>query len=659
MSLTLTHLNDEQRKAVEATEGRLLILAGAGSGKTLVLTTRIAYLLSQGVSPSSILGLTFTNKAASEMRERVAKLTSPSSAKLLTLSTFHSFCMRILRKHIHLLGYTQKFSLYDEKDLERIIDNIIHEKLDQPSKLPSTHKTKKIIMQARGKGLDSEEISDTSSPWHQQFAREVFKQLRQSLRAYNALDFDDLLFLTVELFERHPEVLAQYQKQYRYIMIDEYQDTNPIQYKIASLLSQRYQNLCVVGDDDQSIYGWRGACVDHILTFESDHVIKLEQNYRSTNTILQAANAVIANNKQRHGKTLWSQKSSADKIEIFHAPNELKEVEAVLYRLVHLKEQKGLRWKDIAILYRSNHLSRAFETALMRFPWKNHGRIIRGIPYKVFGGTEFYLRKEVQDLFAYLKVIENPQDQASLLRIINYPRRGIGDKLLSYLTETNRAENCSLWSVITRTIQSPPEGIGPKAIESLREFYTLLQEGKNLFASFPLRDACQKFMEALDLESALEKESNNSRVFEMKKENVGEVLSSLEEYSMENPEGDLAEFLTQTLLQDNYMNKKRSQQQDDCLQMMTFHSSKGLEFPACFLVGLEDHIIPHERSLKETGIDEERRLMYVAITRAKQWLTISMAQTRKRMGKNYASKPSRFLFEIDNKHLNVTRWDDV
>ena len=384
------NLNPQQKTAVETVEGKLLILAGAGSGKTSVLTLRMLYLIQHlHVSPTAILGLTFTNKAAAEMRQRIASHVPKSTAKQLTLCTFHSFCMQVLRNEITRLGYTPRFSLYNEGDVLRLIRLIARDILAHESELPSLAPTVEAITRAKNRGLDAEAISGTGSEWHDSFTRDVYRRLQESMRAYNAVDFDHLLGLTVQLFEQHQDILEKYQERYRYIMIDEYQDTNPVQYRLAALLSAGHQNLCVVGDDDQSIYGWRGAEVRNILEFEAANVIKLEQNYRSTNTILNAANAVISLNQNRYQKALWSDRGQGIPLEVFHAPSETDEAQAVACRIAHLKQAFNVRWKDMAILYRSNMLSRHFELALMKHTWQDGQEWVRGIPYQVFGGTEF------------------------------------------------------------------------------------------------------------------------------------------------------------------------------------------------------------------------------------------------------------------------------
>lgn len=665
MEKELETLNPEQKHAVKRIDGRVLILAGAGSGKTRVLTLRMAYLIRQlGISPKAILGLTFTNKAAAEMRHRLGTFIDTQAAKQVTLCTFHSFCMQVLRQDIALLGYTPKFSLYDEQDVQRLINMIARDILQHEGELPSLAPTLHAIRLVKNKGLSAEEIKGTESAWHDSFAQEVYRRLQASMRAYNAVDFDHLLCLTVELFEKFPAVLDRYQERYRYIMIDEYQDTNPIQYRLASLLAAKYHNLCVVGDDDQSIYGWRGAEVKNILEFEKACVIKLEQNYRSTNTILRAANAVIGHNQQRHKKVLWSNKGEGQSIEVFHTPNEIDEAQAVVKRIVKLKETLGLRWRDIAILYRSNALSRQFELALMKQTWKMGDRWVQGIPYEVFGGVEFYERREVKDLCAYLRVIANPLDQEAILRVINQPRRGIGEDSLDVLTAYNRQTQQPLWTVIEDVVRHRGEGASivqsSKARKGLEEFVSLIHEGKQRFEQGQLAETLRWLIERMDYQKAIREEVKSQQMRDFKWENVQEFVSSLAEFEQQGGDPDrersLEAFLGNLTLENKMFQSNQGRQHEDRVNLLTFHSAKGLEFPACFLVGMEDHIIPHEKSLKETGLEEERRLMYVAITRAQQYLTISMAQQRKRMGKDMVSRPSRFLFEIPKDLLRMTDW---
>lgn len=652
----LFSLNPQQRQAVECTEGRLLILAGAGSGKTKVLTLRMAYLINRGISPSAILGLTFTNKAAKEMKDRVGQLVG-KKGKEVTLCTFHSFCMTVLRKHIHKLGYTSQFTLYDEKDVLRLIKQIARDSLEIDGELPSLEPTIKAIAHAQNNALDPKSLSDTGSEWHDEFARDVFSKYKQYMRAYNAVDFDSLLTLALDLFRRFPEVLEEYHHLYRYIMIDEYQDTNHVQFQLATLLSQKFGNLCVVGDDDQSIYGWRGAEVRNILEFPADATVKLEQNYRSTNTILKAANEVIAKNSSRHGKKLWSAKGEGEKIELFFAPGEIQEAEAIVARLVQMRKEKALKWKECALLYRSNSLARPLEAALRKQVWQKGEGFTRGIPYRVFGGQEFYERKEVRDLAAYLRVIVNPLDQEAFLRVINQPRRGIGEKGLDLLTAKARRLGIPVWEIVQEVLIDPKEiEISERCLGGLRQFVSLIQHGQALFKEKSFSTALAAIVDRTDFKRAIAEEVKSEKMRKFKWENIQEFLKSAKEWEEEQANASLPDFLEQVQL-DNSFSQKRSLQQEDSVSLMTFHSSKGLEFPVVFLVGVEDHIIPHEKSMEDTGIEEERRLMYVAITRAKERLVISMSKQRGRMGKMQASRPSRFLSEIPKEFLFLNRWD--
>lgn len=664
----LSHLNPEQRKAVLTSEGRLLILAGAGTGKTSVLTYRIAYLLQHlNVSAESILGLTFTNKAAQEMRQRVGKLVSRKAAKGVTLSTFHSFCMQVLRTEIHHLGYTTNFSLYDEKDVRRLGQNLARHLLEHDGELPSMEQTFGKIAYAKSRGLSFEEASKGKTDWHDQFSADLYERLKTCMRAYNAVDFDSLLSLTVQLFEEHPEVLKRYQDRYHYVMIDEYQDTNPIQYRLAELVSGKYGHLCVVGDDDQSIYGWRGAEIKNILQFESKTQIKLEQNYRSTPTILESANAVIANNTTRHAKKLWSTAEKGEQITLFHAPTELEEAQSVVQRMIRLRKEKNIPWKEMAILYRSNILSRPFELALMQAVWEKEGSWIRGIPFEVFGGTEFYQRAEIKDLIAYLRVINNPLDQEALLRIINTPRRGISDHTLDLLTQYNRQREIPLWNLLEE-IASPLSSdlrndLSDRALPSIRSFVSIIKNAREKFRTPPLQEALAWLVDEIDYKKAIIDDVKSEKMRDFKWENVAHCIDSLaiyeEEQSANNQESSLSDFLSTSMLDQERIPERDKGQKEDKVNLMTFHSAKGLEFTSCYLVGLEDHIIPHEKSLLETGLEEERRLMYVAMTRARKYLTLSMARARKKMGKDLTTTPSRFLFEIPKELIRLTSWQTV
>lgn len=642
-------LNAKQKEAVRTTKGRVLVLAGAGSGKTKVIVERISHLIQEKqIAPEKILGLTFTNKAAAEMRARLEKIVGPTSKKVL-LATFHSFCMRVLRKEIERLGYTRNFSLYDERDVERAMKLIAKDLLGMDKDLPSLTKTKELINKASNKGR----FDPSQNTWHDDFSKELFEKLQTTLRAHNAVNFDNLINLTIQLFEEHPDVLDRYQEEFQYLMIDEYQDTNPAQFRLAELLSAKYNNLCVVGDDDQSIYGWRGAEIANILEFRRDHMIKLEQNYRSTPVILEAANQVISHNKNRHDKKLWSENPSDELIEVFTAPGEKEEVDGVIQRLLKLKEA-GVQWKDMAILYRSNALSRGFEMALINASWKKDDSWVRGVPYEVFGGLEFSERSEIKDLLSYLRVIANPKDQEALLRIINVPRRGVSGPFLDELTKINRGSNLCLWELL-KEIRDEKRVFpkNPKGVSGIKAFVSLIEKAQMRFSNPPLNEAFTWLLEEIPYKKAIEEDVKSEKMRNFKWENVSECVNALSEFEKEN-EPILQDFIANTSLSKPSFAKEMKRSNENKVKLMTLHSSKGLEFPYCFIVGLEDHILPHEKSLMETGLEEERRLFYVGITRAKKKLTLSMAKNRMKMGKLSKTTPSRFLFEIPKNLLNPT-----
>ncbi len=612
------HINPEQKRAIETVKGRVLVLAGAGSGKTSVLVQRCVNLLNNHcVPPSEILGLTFTNKAAEEMRARIAKHVNSTVAKEVTLTTFHSFCFSVLKEEIHHLGYTNTFTVYDEKDRERLL----------------------ITLE---KQLKEESEAETVN------ADTLLTELVKSLKAYNAVDFDSMLTLTLEIFQKVPELLDRYQDRFKYIMIDEYQDTNQTQFALAELLAKKYGNLFVVGDDDQSIYSWRGAEVKHILGFKNNALIKLEQNYRSTKTILDAANAVIKNNSERYPKTLWSGSFEGDRIHVFHAHDEVQEAEAVVARILRLKHEKGLTWGDFAILYRSNTLSRPFEMALLQAPYKNGDKFVRGIPYRVVQGMEFYERAEIKDLVAYLKVIVNQADPTPILRILNYPKRGISVNAIEILNEACKTQKLPLWKIL-ETAESIP--LSNQAKAGVATFVQLIKEAKSAFHNQSLHTATKWLVEKLNLKDALKDEFKSDKAQQFKWENIQTLVN------MTEAEDDLSlhDFLSQSTLDGLKFNKKDRSQ--DKVNLLTFHSAKGLEFTACFLVGIEDRYIPHERSILEGNLEEERRLFYVAITRAKKYLTLSMTKNRTTHGKARPTNPSRFLFELPKELMEIEHSD--
>ena len=659
-----TLLNKEQKLAVETTDGKVLVLAGAGSGKTSVLIQRIAYLIDQkGVLPTKILGLTFTNKAALEMRQRLARIISSNVAKQVQLSTFHSFCYQLLRKEIHRLGYTKNFTLVDENEAKRIVEHIVREQLEFEGRLPSISSTFEALKTSRISPLDSQEISEK---WHDKLLKDLPELFKRSMRAYNTVDFDGLIELSLTLFKENPTLLSEYQEKYSHIMIDEYQDTSPLQDELAKLLSRGRNNLCVVGDDDQSIYAFRGAKVDQILQFSYDTIIKLEQNYRSTPRILSAANSVIQNNKTRHSKALWSEKNPGEELHVFVSDDENSEADGVVFRILELKEKKKLEWGDFAILYRSNILSRPIELALMRARYKDESGVTHSsIPYHIVQGTEFYERREVKDLLAYMRVLSNPLDETALLRIINTPRRGISHDSLEKITRFQRENHLPLIHVLNKIKEDKTliPDLTTKAVEGVQSFVDLIENSsKRLKAKESPFKVMSNLVDEIEYKKMILNEVKTEKAENFKIENVIETLKMIERYEedflsiSDEKEPSLTDFLAHSHLDQDSLQRMNNLSEQNKVQLLTFHSAKGLEFKACFLIGLEDHILPHEKSLKEGGLEEERRLFYVAITRAMQYLTLSMATSRKKMGQTIATSPSRFLHEIAPENLKPSTW---
>lgn len=646
-------LNPAQEQAVQTSRGRLLVLAGAGSGKTKVIIHRIYHIITNlNEDPESILGLTFTNKAADEMRSRLSLLLGPKLAKKVTLCTFHSFCMKVLRAHIQHLGYTQAFSLYDEKDRLRLITHLAKDLLSHESDLPSLTPTIAAITKVKN---EENTILDLDP-----LTKEIYSELEHAMRSYNAVDFDSLIPLCLKLFKEHPQILSLYQEKFRFIMIDEYQDTNPVQFALAEALCHKYQNLCVVGDDDQSIYGWRGAEVKNILNFKADKIVKLEQNYRSSPNILNAANAVISNNKDRHPKTLFSENPIEAPIKVFHAPNDEDEAESIVQKILHLRKTKHLKWKQFAVLYRSNILSRNIEMALIKATWQKDKEWIRGVPYKIIGGLEFSQRSEIKDIFAYLRLIANPSDTEALLRIINVPRRGISSQTLDILTTYQRTNKLSLWPLLSN-LPTDQLKITPKGQKGIQEFISIIESARHRFAEKPLYKSLEWLLEKIDYKKAITDEAKTEKMRQFKWENTQECINALAQYeeNIENKnELSLQHFISNSLLNNDASPIRKESMDEDKVHLLTLHSAKGLEFEACFIMGLEDHILPHEKSLLETGVEEERRLFYVGITRAKRYLTLSMARQRRSMGQLKNTSPSRFLFEIPKELYEITNYKE-
>lgn len=654
----LNRLNPEQYQAVTSIKGFVLVLAGAGSGKTRVLTLRIAYLiLTQDVSPDSIVAMTFTNKAAGEMKERLIKLIGTKLASRVFIGTFHSFCLKLLRSYIHHLGYTENFSLYSESDVKRIFKQLAASYLDEKGELPPLDNSFSTILMAKTLG---ETPHDKKNSWHDGFLKSTYESLKTSMRAFNAVDFDGLLELTCTLFEKYPHLVEQQLLKTEYVLIDEYQDSNPMQFKIALGLSSYHKNLFVVGDDDQSIYGWRGARIENILNFPAETKIKLEQNYRSSPTILHAANSVISHNKTRHLKTLKSNALHDDKITIFHAPSDAEEAQAVVLRILKIKEEQNLKFSDFAILYRSNSLSRPFELALNNMTYKTKDGFKRGIPHVVVGGLEFFERAEVKDVTAFLRVCVNPQDQEALLRVINVPRRGLSDKILDTITSYQRKEKTSLYHTLIELslpLSSHPlaQELSSKTLGSISQFITVIEEAKKGFQTdTPYHVTLKKLLDNIDYSTAIKEDVKSDKMRQFKQESVDLFLDNLKSFENGHEKASLLDYLATINLDENFMLDKSHDK--EAVTLMTLHSSKGLEYAVCFIVGLEDHILPHEKSLKTSSLEEERRLFYVGITRGKQKVILSMAQSRSRNGKLETSNPSRFLFEIPQDLLEIASY---
>lgn len=633
----LKDLNPVQRDAVTYTEGPLLILAGAGSGKTRVLTYRVAYLIEEKkVSPYNILAITFTNKAADEMKERIIKLIGKDAQKVW-ISTFHSACARILREEIKALGYRKNFVVYDDKDSYRLVSDCLKElNIDSKQYAPSAILNQ--ISLSKNELKDYEDYAAEANTHFEKITANVFKLYQEKLQKNNALDFDDLLVLTVRLFQMFPNILRKYQEKFKYILIDEYQDTNHAQYVLVKLLAEKYRNLCVVGDDDQSVYGWRGADIRNILEFEEDFpeakVVRLEQNYRSTQIILEAANYVISHNVRRKPKTLWTTNARGEAITAYQAEDEYDEAQFVAQEIERLVNLENRSYRDFAIFYRTNAQSRVLEEVFLR----------HGIPYKIVGGLKFYERAEIKDIIAYLRVLLNPKDDISLKRIINTPRRNIGKTTLNYLELFARRERISLYEAIKRAEEISQ--LGTASLNALKNFRDMMENLKRKIIEASPREAVDLVANETGYLKALEEEKTveaDTRI-----ENIKELFSVASSFSQLYPEAGVSEFLERISLLsdiDTYNNT------EEAVTMMTIHNAKGLEFPVVFIVGMEEGLFPHSRSLyEESQLEEERRLCYVGITRAKERLYLSHAWRRTLWGTVVHSSPSRFLSEIP-EHL--------
>ncbi len=647
--LNLNTLNPQQRQAVETIRGPVLILAGAGTGKTRVITFRIAHMVEKGISPGNILGVTFTNKAAREMHERVTKLLprparGPNGEKPVrpTICTFHSLCVRILRQHIERLGYKKNFVIYDESEqlsaVKKILSHISAkgEKTDPAAILGLLSRYKN--------GGSKAAFADASVA---ALAEHIKLRYESALRACNAVDFDDLILLTLKLFTEHPEALEACRTKFRYVMVDEYQDTNAAQFKLVNLLTKEHRNLCVVGDDDQSIYGWRGAEIANLLDMEQHYpevkVVKLEQNYRSTTTILQAANAVIKNNLRRRGKQLWSQKGQGEKIILHAFSDDEAEAKTVVEQIEYGRLANRVPWSQQAILFRTNLQSRALETALRQ----------GAVRYHLIGGQSYFDRREVKDFLAYLKVFVNPDDDISLLRIANVPARGLSDVTMERLLAASQERSCAVFAVmknpaVTTTFMTRTR----ESIEAFVEFIEGTRAELHTGQSMSLQVWAERFLEETGYLEELRRSEKNKESAENRVRNLKDLVAILERSGAETSQRDLVTGSVerlQSFLEDVTLDSDRQEEkenQGDAVTLITMHSCKGLEFPHVYVVGLEDGLLPHTRSKVEGTLDEERRLFYVAITRAMQTLTISHCGGRKKYGQVMPCHPSPFLKEL-------------
>ena len=633
-------LNPAQKEAVEHTDGPLLIMAGAGSGKTKVLTCKVANLLAKGVAPWSILAITFTNKAATEMRERVDRMIG-EGAKDVWLSTFHSFCAKFLRREVEATGmYKRNFVIYDSSDSQVVIKECLKElNLDPKQYAPSS--IQNAISNAKNQLMGPKAVARDADNFFQQKVAEVYALYAKKLRTNNAMDFDDLLMVSVLLLEEHEEIRVKYQNRFKYILVDEYQDTNGAQYQLTKILAAKHHNLCVVGDADQSIYGWRGADIRNIMDFEEDYpearTIKLEQNYRSTKNILAAANAVIEHNINRKKKELWTENATGEKLTIYEARDERDEAEFIATTVMKQKTIFNASYGDMAVLYRTNAQSRVVEETFMR----------RGIPYTMVGGLKFYDRKEIKDILAYLRVIYNPLDTVSLLRIINVPKRGLGATTVAKLADFAENNGLTLFDVISseETLSQIP-GITARVKKPLELFSTFIFQFMGYQSNMRIDDLIEKVLEESGYLRELQEEKkpeNESRI-----ENLKEFVGVARDFQKTEENPTLENFLSTLSLVSDIDN---AELEDDRITLMTLHSAKGLEFPTVFMVGMEEGLFPHSRTLMdENEIEEERRTCYVGITRAQRKLYLTCAQQRTIYGKTSMSTPSRFLGEIPEEY---------
>jgi len=641
----IAQLNPPQRDAVLAAKGPLLVLAGAGSGKTRVVTYRIAKLIRRGIAPERILAVTFTNKAAAEMLSRVTTLLprqvvkKGQKAHRPVVSTFHSYCVKILRRKITHLGYPSRFAIYDRGDQESLARKTLRD-ISAPDTLLKPSDLLPIIGGWKTKAIRPDQAANAAQNDREHLAAIAYRRYQRSLKNAGAVDFDDLLLLTEQLFSELPEARRDEAGRFDHLLIDEYQDTNASQYRIVKALAGGHRNLCVVGDDDQSIYAWRGAVVEHILRFKRDwpdaKEVRLEDNYRSTAAILRVANDLIAHNRKRHAKTLKAARPGGEKPRIIQYESEQEEAVQIVADISRKILQPGIEPGDVAVLFRTKEQPRLFEAELRR----------ARIPYVLMGGQSFYDRKEVRDLLAYLRLVDTPSDDAALLRIINTPARGIGDKTVESLLAAAVAQKRSVWKVI-----GDPVGLSlpPPAMAALNKFYSTVESLRASSKRLDLQSLGQRLIQSIDYRREIDRVYPKPEDREARWTSVEQVVTALAQYQQREPEGTVKGFLDETVLEgrepDEDKDKKLAR---NAVALLTLHAAKGLEYPIVYMVGMEEGILPHHRSVAagDEAVEEERRLAYVGVTRAQDRLTLSMTTTRMKWGKPRTSHPSRFLFEI-------------
>ncbi|AIU80825.1 MULTISPECIES: DNA helicase PcrA [Bacillus] len=634
----LSGLNPVQQEAVKTTDGPLLLMAGAGSGKTRVLTHRIAYLMAEKhVAPWNILAITFTNKAAREMKERVESILGPGADEIW-ISTFHSMCVRILRRDIDRIGINRNFSILDTADQLSVIKGILKERNIDPKKF-DPRSILGSISSAKNELIEPEEFAKTAGGYYDQVTSDVYTDYQKKLLKNQSLDFDDLIMTTIKLFERVPEVLEFYQRKFQYIHVDEYQDTNRAQYLLVKQLAARLENICVVGDSDQSIYRWRGADIANILSFEKDYpsanVILLEQNYRSTKRILQAANEVIKNNSNRKPKNLWTENDEGIKLSYYSGDNEFGEGQFVAGKIYELNSSGRRKLSDIAILYRTNAQSRVIEETLLK----------SGLNYNIVGGTKFYDRKEIKDILAYLRLVSNPDDDISFTRIVNVPKRGVGATSLEKIASYAAMNGMSMFQAVK---QVDFIGVSAKAANALDGFGAMIENLTNMQDYLSITELTEEILEKTEYREMLKAEKSIEA--QSRLENIDEFLSVTKNFEQKSEDKSLVAFLTDLALIadiDQLDQKEEESGGKDAVTLMTLHAAKGLEFPVVFLMGMEEGVFPHSRSLmEEAEMEEERRLAYVGITRAEEELYLTNAKMRTLFGRTNMNPESRFIREI-------------